>query len=376
MKTQSLIDFLKNTGSNSNSLSAFVGFDGFVDKLARVVQSRQADGIFKAYETIPEFAIKIATSAAKSADFEIMIQEERMGGNAPIMANALGCLGIEAICAGAVGRDTVHPVFTHQSDRCTFLPICDPGEALALEFDDGKLMLAILSSLGELDWNLIKESIGYDKFLSLVKDCRLFAMVNWSLLINASNIWAGFRNDVLSRVHCAGKHPLLFFDIADPSKHSSKSICECLELIATFQELGDTTLGLNENEARLVYGAIFGISEPLHVPLERVAEELFGSINVDVLLIHQREGCIVCINAGKVCLHGKLVEKPALSTGGGDNFNAGYCFGRLHGLQPVDAAQLGMAASSFYVEYGRSPNLSDLIYRLEKNRIEDVKWKS
>jgi len=35
------------------------------------------------------------------------------------------------------------------------------------------------------------------------------------------------------------------------------------------------------------------------------------------------------------------VEKPALSTGGGDNFNGGFCTGLLLGLGAAEAALMG-----------------------------------
>jgi sugar/nucleoside kinase (ribokinase family) len=55
-----------------------------------------------------------------------------------------------------------------------------------------------------------------------------------------------------------------------------------------------------------------------------------------------------------------VVAKPRLSTGGGDHFNAGFAFGRLQGLSPLDATRAAVLVSSLYVERGRSPRFGEV----------------
>lgn len=364
MNNTDLVHFLSERRVCTQSLNALVGFDGFVDRLARVVRHRQADGSWQSYVNISGFADRIAAAAGKNADLELRIREERFGGNAPIMGSALGCLGVQTDCAGALGLpEAVHPVFLNMSGRCVLHPVCRPGETLALEFDDGKIMLADLSAFDELDWAFIKESIGCEKLLGLAKACDLIALVNWSLMRNAHDIWTGFRDEILAGINNQGRRPLIFFDIADPSKHSGTSVSRCMALIGSFREYGETTLGLNENEARRIYEAISGDS-PDGISLERIAASLYDRVCVDVLLVHPRDGCIVVSREGERRSEGILIQKPIVSTGAGDHFNAGYCFGRLHRLEPVDAAQLGIAVSGYYVEHGKSPAVDELIKRL------------
>ena len=58
---------------------------------------------------------------------------------------------------------------------------------------------------------------------------------------------------------------------------------------------------------------------------------------------------------------GPFVKKPKLSTGAGDNFNAGFCLGLLAGLPVTQAVCTGTAASGFYVRNARSATLAEMI---------------
>lgn len=59
------------------------------------------------------------------------------------------------------------------------------------------------------------------------------------------------------------------------------------------------------------------------------------------------------------------IDDSLISTGGGDNFNAGFCLGLLMQLSLPDSLTVGMATSSYYVKYGKSPEIEDLIEYME-----------
>ena len=54
------------------------------------------------------------------------------------------------------------------------------------------------------------------------------------------------------------------------------------------------------------------------------------------------------------------ISNPKLTTGAGDHFNAGFCIGRLLGMDLAESLQIGVATSGFYVRNARSPKLDDL----------------
>ena len=54
------------------------------------------------------------------------------------------------------------------------------------------------------------------------------------------------------------------------------------------------------------------------------------------------------------------IESPVLTTGAGDNFNAGVIAGLLAGLPLEAGLRMGTMTASFYVATGRSPTLPEL----------------
>ena len=64
--------------------------------------------------------------------------------------------------------------------------------------------------------------------------------------------------------------------------------------------------------------------------------------------------------AGVVKVTGPFVEKPLISTGAGDHFNAGFCLGKLIGADNEMALQIGVGTSGYYVRIGKSPHRNEL----------------
>jgi hypothetical protein len=74
-------------------LIVLVGFDGFVDTILHVVAQRETAAKYTRMTAMREFAAKIEEAAGQSANFEFVAQMVKLGGNGPIMANALGSYG-------------------------------------------------------------------------------------------------------------------------------------------------------------------------------------------------------------------------------------------------------------------------------------------
>jgi hypothetical protein len=70
-----------------------LGFDGFVDEIFHVVEQRQSPTKYSAFGSIKGFGNKVNAAAGKSANFEIVPQTKKLGGNGPIMSFALSTLG-------------------------------------------------------------------------------------------------------------------------------------------------------------------------------------------------------------------------------------------------------------------------------------------
>ncbi|MCX6977199.1 MAG: PfkB family carbohydrate kinase, partial [Verrucomicrobia bacterium] len=65
--------------------------------------------------------------------------------------------------------------------------------------------------------------------------------------------------------------------------------------------------------------------------------------------------------AGTAWVPGPYAERPLITTGAGDHFNAGFCLGRILGLAVENSLQIGVATSGFYVRNATSPTLPELV---------------
>ena len=381
---RSIIEQLKLKRNQTANISVTVGFDGFIDEITRIVKSRENMHIYSMFKTITEFSNHIRNAAGKSADMELIVEDVKFGGNAPIMAGALAVFGFKTTCIGAMGYPEVNGVFKKMPAQCSLLSICEPGYTYAFEFDDGKLMFDDLGPLENLTWDRMKEQIGIDNIRKTFKNSSLIAILNWSLAYNAGTIWEGIENEVLQHLNDGTNSKIrVFFDLADPSKRLKEDILSVLKLVSSYSKYCDVTLGLNENEARQVYKAIndnnhktdkadnqhndpgTGSRHDNEVSIEDIGMNIFQSMNIDTLLIHPFDSCIGVTKSRLYKKAGKVITSPKISTGGGDNFNAGYCMGQLLGFDIEDSMIIGMAASGSYVKNGCSPSIDELVSYIE-----------
>ena len=342
----------------------FVGFDGFVDNIKQAVKQKKN---FKTvyFKTLGEFADRISSASGKSGQVEMVTEKVKLGGNAPIFSNTLGKLGIRSYCVGSLGYPKKHPVFAGINDKCQVISVLDPGESDAIEFDDGKIIFSELSVFDHYDWKYIKNTVGLEKIRKPILESSLLAFVDWVNLPHASDIWVGVLDDIIKP---SGRKDFLFlFDLCDPSKKTTEQIDEVLDLISCFSFCGKVTLGLNENETLKIWAAIKGVDsndaeEKRKIPpVKEAGDFLYKAMNIDCLLIHPIDRTIVFHQRETLELQGRLVTKPKVLTGGGDNLNAGYCLGLLSGLSLSQCMVLGMAASGAYIQNGNSPDIRAII---------------
>jgi sugar/nucleoside kinase (ribokinase family) len=347
----------------------FVGFDGYVDFIQKAVKFN--DGSNKTYfHSLNDIGKHIALAAGKSAQIELTTFVKKLGGNAPIMANALATLGAKVSCAGSLGYPVVHDLFSSMHQNCSLLSFAEPGITNALEFEDGKLILSELSAFEQLDFNFIQQRMGAAYLDAALKKSKLIALVDWTNLPLGTSLWKGIFEH-LRTLHVKDK--IFFFDLCDPAKKSPLEIQEILQVISRFKSMGLCILGMNENEAWKVFYALQGVSysggdeiETLrNHSLQQVAEYIYNAITVDAVLVHPVDRCVVVTADKTLTQTGRIISHPALLTGGGDNLNAGFCYALLNGFDWNDCMQFGMAVSGSYVQHGFSPAISGVISFLE-----------
>src|SRR3989337_3624488 len=122
-----LINALKAHGAILREKKITAGFDGFIDTIVKVIKKKQAQKPAFLFTTIKEFGNYIVEKQGTSFSLEVEERSSKLGGNMPIMANALGQLGATVNCVGALGYPQIHPVFKNLSPDCHLYSFADPG---------------------------------------------------------------------------------------------------------------------------------------------------------------------------------------------------------------------------------------------------------
>lgn len=329
------------------------GFDAFIDTLARPVRTRRPDGTVQFYDTMAEMGAFIVERAGKSGTLQLDNVQERLGGNVPILSRALNNLTVHTTCIGGFGDPVTHPVFEELTRCGELVSIGEPAKCVALEFADGKLMLGMGQALGGITWELLTSRVGVDALAQRYGACDLAAFLNWSEMPYATAVWQGFLRDVEPRLP-AGKWML--FDLSDTVTREGAALTEALDLIGRFGARHRTVMSLNENEYHDVCRAL---ALPEDEP-ERAARALCGRLSLTVLYLHFM-GVGHCMTGGRfMSLPTVNIATPVLTTGAGDNFNAGVIAGLLAALPPEETLRLGTMTASCYVATGESPTLPAL----------------
>ena len=351
--------FLQEHTEKIADLTAFVGLDGFVDDIVHVVDQRQDAENYTRLKTITDMSERIGQAAGKSTNIELVSQRTKIGGNGPIMANALARFGIHITYLGTLGYPSLHPVFESFSKRAEVHSINIPGHTNAIEFHDGKILASLLTPLSEVTWDLICERFGKQQFAAKIMGCSLVGFVNWTMLPYMSQIW----EKVLSEI-CHGKPATqrkIFFDLADPEKRTPEDIRRALELIGQFSAYFDVILGLNEKEAHEI-GEVLGFDRGDDSPesLAGLMRKITAKVPVKTLVVHPVRYALAANGADVDIVDGPFIEKPVITTGAGDHFNAGFCLGQLLGLDRDQSLLCGVGTSGYYVRNGRGPSAEEL----------------
>jgi len=350
-----LSDNIKKAGQ----MTAFVGLDGFVDEILHVVDKRESAEKYSRLPTIAQLASRLSAAAGRSTNVELVGQLTKLGGNGPIMANALASFGMKVSYLGILGYPNLHPVFADFAKRAEVHSIAEPGYTDALEFEDGKIMLGKHQSLRQMNWENIKSRFGLEKFAALFEKSDLVGFVNWIMLIAMSDIWAVVFKEIC--LEMKGPRRRLFFDLADPEKRTGEDIMCALGLVTAFQTHFDVILGLNEKEGYEI-GKNLGLKIPESSPnnLLQLCQEIHALMKVDTVVIHPTSYALANGPDGSYIVEGPFTPKPKITTGAGDHFNSGFCLGKLLGFSTEQCLLTGVSTSGYYVRSGQSPSISDL----------------
>ena len=108
---------LRSADAQITQTRAMIGLDGFVDEIIAVVDKRHSTGQVDTIRTIDRLGKKITDATGQSSNYELVVRQMKLGGNGPIMANALANLGLRVTYVGNLGYPNLHPVFEEGGGR-------------------------------------------------------------------------------------------------------------------------------------------------------------------------------------------------------------------------------------------------------------------
>jgi len=355
-------ELLAKAAAGLSNQKPVVGFDGFVDEIIHAVDKRQSQKEYSTIPTLGKLAARIAAAAGMSTNVELVVQKMKLGGNGPIMANALASFGMQVTYIGNLGYPNLHPVFVDFAKRADVISIAEPGHTDALEFEDGKLMLGKLEPLNEITYENLVQRVGGEKLKTLFNEADLVGLVNWTMIPAMNDIWKNLLEKNFQQLP-PNKSRFVFFDLADPAKRLPADIRAALDWISRFQKYFKVILGLNEKESFEIAN-VLGLTakDNSMKALEALAVELRKKLNVHIVVVHPVQCACAASAESSAAVVGPFDPKPLISTGAGDHFNAGFCLGNLLGLDLEASLLTGVTTSGFYVRTGKSPAVSDLVH--------------
>lgn len=337
--------------------NVLMGFDGFVDKILKPIRTKTQETAV-VFKTTKEFTDYLAEKSGKSCSVDMEVIQEKIGGNMPIVANALGTLGCKTVCIGAMGTPEILPIFKDMSSNCSLISVSNPGYCSSLEFEDGKLMLATNTDIDKLDYETLIAHVSEKELIEYFNKCDAVTFLNWGELVCSNDIWEKILLNIIPA--CTfDKKKLMFVDFSDFSKKTTEEVIKMMEMLKAYEEHFDITVSLNENEMDLFLEKLEIGNEDASFK-ERILKlsKEFPCKNFVVHLLGS--SCYVKDNE-VYTIEKDVIKEPQIITGGGDNFNAGLLFGLLLDFSIDKAIKVGSAVSCLYVERGRGVQFTELL---------------
>lgn len=355
--------------SGLKEVRGLFGIDGYVDDLYSVVCKRKGAEKVEVFSSLEQFYDRIQTAIRKSADHEILLKDSRAGGNAILTAHCLSRLGASMQCIGLFGKSTLHPAFKQLNTDCELISLGAPAHTIAFEFSDGKLMFGELSQLHAVSWDKVTEVVPVNDLYERIAACQIIGMVNWAATLNMDSIMKHIYEEIVLKLpENILNEKIFFFDTSDIRARTEKEFRNFLAMIGLLTEKSRVVISFNENEARTA-AAIIGLKAD--DDLVKLNRKMFEMFKTEELVFHTLDGALACNKDTQVEVPGLHVENPAISTGGGDNFNGGLCAGLLMKLPLDQQLLLANGVASYYVAKGSSGTIEEILkYMKERYQLQ------
>ncbi|MCJ7647996.1 MAG: hypothetical protein MUP85_05245 [Candidatus Lokiarchaeota archaeon] len=358
---ETIIKKLEGLETSILKKNCFLGFDGFVDSLYSVVQSRKNADEWKRMSTLKDFGELLINVAGSSASVERVLKKRIFGGFAPNTSRAMSTLGAKVYLIAALGYPKLNELYIPLPNIESF-PIANPGQTLGLEFDDGKVMITDFESILNITWNTLIDIIKYDNIIQMVNKSDILGFGHWALVPNLNDIWKHFLTDIFPSISNL-KNKLFFVDIADIRKRSANDINDLINVLQKINDHVPVLLSANDQEALYLSRVLPNIGNLDKSNLFDFIESgklINRETNLSYLVIHSPHFATISTEEDHYWITEGFTSKPKFTVGAGDHFHSGTVLGLSGGLTPPEAILMGNALTAIFVRTGNSPNFYQL----------------
>lgn len=327
------------------------GFDGIVDNVRVMVDTRHDPTEFDRLETLAALRDRIDESLAaeSSLTVEWELEGRRTGGHACHLARVFNELGAGTTMVGTYGRPPAEPFVSEFADS-TLVSVGEPGYCDAVEFDDGKLLQIETGDAAGLDWPTLRERLDPAELARHLDGADVFGVGYWAMTAALPSLAAAVVEETWERQE--SPPDLLFFDPGDIRSLPAETLREGAAHLAGIDRTVPVTVSANRSETEALAAALAG-EEP--ASLREAARAAREGLGVDRFVGHSASRSVVVSETGTVTVDVPRTDSPAMTTSAGDHFNAGFLLGHLVGAPDGASTALGNAAAGRFVRTGSTP---------------------
>ena len=354
------IEKIKTSVTKKN---CFLGFDGYVDSLYSLVQSRLSAKKWTRMESMKIFGDLLVDVAGSSANIERVLKKRIFGGFAPNTCRALNAFGVKIYLIAALGYPKLNE-FYYQLPGVESISISNPGQTLGLEFDDGKVMITDFAPILNIDWQMILNNIKLDKFIQIIENSDIMGFGHWALIPNLNDIWQHFLDELFPSISNL-KNKIFFVDIADIRKRSRQDLLDLVKILQKIDQQVPVMLSANDLEAYFLSKVLdsvknFAPNQANSADYIDGGKRLNKEINLSYLVIHSPHFATISTLEDHYWISEGFTSKPKFTVGAGDYFHSGTVLGLSCDLKPPEAILMGNALTAIFIRTGNSPNFSQL----------------
>jgi hypothetical protein len=338
------------------------GFDGFVDRVRRMVDERHDADAYDSIATLEDLGERISQSAAadSSLSIEWLQTDVRTGGHVAHLSRAYANFGYNPVMLGTFGEPPVDP-FRAEFPADALTSFGDPGYTDAVEFRDGKLMLLEIDAPRSLDWEQITAQCPPEKLAASIDGVDLLGLGYFADMPELPGIADGLRTEVWPLLE--DPPGTLLVDPGDVRKLQADTLHEGIGSFTALDDLAPVTVSANRYETTVLADRL---GDGAGDSLAAATAAAYDALDVTRFVGHGVDVSVATSAAGQTTVDVPTVEDPEMTTSAGDHFNVGLSLGLLHDLDDGAAVALGNAVASYFVRTGDQPDYDELRTSLQE----------